>query len=79
MRFFVPLGFILALAGCADSHNWAPQQNGSARIAASDRILISTPQMVSMGHTSTTVLAETLRRSSITPPVPNHDWCELVE
>ncbi|WP_323178411.1 DUF4823 domain-containing protein [Pseudomonas syringae] len=39
---FVPLGFILALLGCADSHNWTPQQNGSARIAASDRILIST-------------------------------------
>lgn len=38
------LCFILALVDCADSHNWAPQQNGSARIAASDRILISTPQ-----------------------------------
>jgi hypothetical protein len=35
---------ILALVGCADSYNWTPQQNGSARIAASDRILISTPQ-----------------------------------
>lgn len=44
MRFFALLGFMLVLAGCADSHNWTPQQNGSARIAASDRILISTPQ-----------------------------------
>lgn len=43
MRLFVALGFILALVGCADSHNWTPQQNGSARIAANDRILISTP------------------------------------
>jgi len=43
MRFFVPLGFILALAGCADSHTWTPQQNGSARIATNDRIFITTP------------------------------------
>lgn len=44
MRFFALLGFMLVLAGCADSHNWMPQQNGSTRIAANDRILISTPQ-----------------------------------
>ncbi|HEX8592464.1 MAG TPA: DUF4823 domain-containing protein [Pseudomonas sp.] len=43
MRSFLPLGFIFALTGCADSHNCTPQQNGSARIAANDRILISTP------------------------------------
>lgn len=44
MRFVALLGFMLALAGCADSHHWTPQQNGAARIAANDRILISTPQ-----------------------------------
>lgn len=43
MRFFALLGFMLVLAGCADSHTWTPQQNGSGRIAANDRILISTP------------------------------------
>lgn len=43
MRSFVALGFIFALTGCADSHNWTPQQNGSARILASDRIFITTP------------------------------------
>jgi len=43
----MPLIFTLftaaVLAGCADSHQWAPQQNGSARIGTTDRILISTP------------------------------------
>jgi len=43
MRFFAPLGLVLVLAGCADSHKWTPQQNGSVRITASDRILITTP------------------------------------
>jgi hypothetical protein len=43
MRLALALGLIVTLVGCADSHNWTPQQNGSARIAPSDRILISTP------------------------------------
>lgn len=43
MRLLAALGFTLTLAGCADSHNWTPQQNGSARIGANDRIFISTP------------------------------------
>ncbi len=43
MRFFITLCSIAVLAGCADSHTWTPQQNGSARIAANDRILITTP------------------------------------
>lgn len=43
MRFFVTLCSVALLVGCADSHTWTPQQNGSARIAANDRILITTP------------------------------------
>jgi hypothetical protein len=43
MRFVGLLLFAAALSGCADSHDWTPQQNGSARIASGDRILISTP------------------------------------
>lgn len=43
MRLFATLCSIAILTGCADSHNWTPQQNGSARIGPNDRILISTP------------------------------------
>lgn len=43
MRVFAALGLMSVLAGCADSHDWTPQQNGSARIAASDRVWVSTP------------------------------------
>lgn len=43
MRVFAALGLMSVLAGCADSHDWRPQQNGSARIATSDRVLVSTP------------------------------------
>lgn len=43
MRVFAALGLMSVLAGCADSHDWTPQQNGSARIATSDRVLVSTP------------------------------------
>lgn len=43
MRTPVIIAVIAALAGCADSHHWTPQQNGSARITQSDRIYITTP------------------------------------
>jgi len=43
MRFLLIFAMAAAVAGCADSHNWTPQQNGSARITSADRIYISTP------------------------------------
>lgn len=43
MRFSAVVAMTVVLAGCADSHTWAPQQNGSARITSADRIYISTP------------------------------------
>ncbi|MBX8485600.1 DUF4823 domain-containing protein [Pseudomonas cichorii] len=43
MRFPFIFAFVAVLAGCADSHSWVPQQNGSARVTATDRIYISTP------------------------------------
>ena len=43
MRLLLTLFAAATLAGCADSHQWTPQQNGSARIAPNDRIFISTP------------------------------------
>lgn len=43
MRLPAILFSIAALSGCADSHQWTPQQNGSARIAPSDRVFVSTP------------------------------------
>jgi hypothetical protein len=44
MRLLTTLAVAAMLTGCADSHQWTPQQSGSARIGASDRIWISTPQ-----------------------------------
>ncbi|WP_159814866.1 DUF4823 domain-containing protein [Pseudomonas sp. 18058] len=43
MRVPMILALVTVLAGCADSHRWSPQQNGSARITTSDRIFITTP------------------------------------
>ncbi|WP_333692112.1 DUF4823 domain-containing protein, partial [Pseudomonas syringae] len=43
MRIPVTLALLVALSGCADSHQWSPLQNGSARIAKTDKIYISTP------------------------------------
>lgn len=43
MRTPVVLVLIAFLAGCADSHNWTPQQNGSLRITQSDRVFVTTP------------------------------------
>jgi len=43
MRFLLIFAMAAVITGCADSHNWAPQQNGSARITSADRIYISTP------------------------------------
>ena len=43
MRIPLTLALIAVLSGCADSHRWSPQQNGSARITASERILVTTP------------------------------------
>ncbi|RRV10581.1 DUF4823 domain-containing protein [Pseudomonas sp. v388] len=43
MRLPVILCGLVVLAGCADSHQWIPQQNSSARIAPNDRIFVSTP------------------------------------
>lgn len=43
MRVPLCLALIAALSGCADSHQWSPLQNGSARIGKTDRIYISIP------------------------------------
>jgi len=43
MRALVIFITIASLAGCADSHNWTPQQNGSTRITQKDRIYVTTP------------------------------------
>jgi hypothetical protein len=43
MRVLLTLVLIAVLSGCADSHRWSPQQNGSARITASERIFVTTP------------------------------------
>lgn len=43
MRFPITLALLAALSGCADSHQWSPLHNGSARIAKTDKIYISTP------------------------------------
>ena len=43
MRCSLVLAVTVLLTGCADSHNWSPQQNGSAHITRNDRVYISTP------------------------------------
>lgn len=43
MRALIIFITIASLAGCADSHNWTPQQNGSTRITQNDRIYVTTP------------------------------------
>lgn len=49
MRTSLILALVALLSGCADSHNWSPQQNGSLRITKTDRIYVSTPADGSYG------------------------------
>lgn len=51
MRFSLAIALIAVLSGCADSHRWTPQQNGSARITSSERIFITTPADGDYGDT----------------------------
>ena len=51
MRFTLAIALIAVLSGCADSHRWTPQQNGSARITSSERIFITTPADGEYGDT----------------------------
>nr|WP_237881232.1 hypothetical protein [Pseudomonas sp. PGPR40] len=44
--FWLRRGFLTG----ADSHCWSPQQNGSARITASERIFVTTPAVGEYGE-----------------------------
>ncbi len=44
MRIPAILILAVALSGCADSHQWLPQQPGSTQLARNDKVYIATPE-----------------------------------
>lgn len=50
MRVSVTMVLVALLSGCADSHQWLPQQSGSTHLDRADKIYISTPFDGSYGN-----------------------------
>ena len=50
MRTLLILALAVALSGCADSHQWMPQQTSTTHLKPSDRVFISVPVDGSYGE-----------------------------